>query len=533
MFTVHDYQAAIPRIVASTVALWLTWKIWSFFRPRSQHSLRSVAIVVLGDIGRSPRMMYHAESFLENDFFTDIIGYGGSTLIPSLSRARIRYIPEPPRWLRSFPFIVSGPIKVVLQVIYIFIELFTIPNPPEFILVQNPPSIPTLAIVWIVGRIRGCKVIIDWHNLGFTILAMRFPKQGERHPLVRLAQWFERTFGRTAYAHLFVTEAMRDVLVSEWDLQGHKVVLHDRPPRRFHQSTPQEIHDLFAAKLQNTLSAEPSLKGFLPKSDPPYSSVFTATNASPSDPAVMRDTPPPPTSVIDPIYSEVKAPFLREDRPALLVSSTSWTQDEDFSILITALGQYNARAAEASNGKKMPKLLVILTGKGPLRDKYMAEVGNLQKKWDWVFYSFSFNLVRMTGAVYSTGSADLGISLHASSSNLDLPMKVVDMFGCALPVCALDFSCLNELVKHEKNGLVFKDAAQLAQQIESLLTGFPDCPRLTQLRSNLLPASDRSISPPSRPPSREISDDVWETWDENWARYVRPLILQDVRRNGI
>lgn len=44
---------------------------------RNQHSLRSVAIVVLGDIGRSPRMMYHAQSFAENDFVTNIIGYGG------------------------------------------------------------------------------------------------------------------------------------------------------------------------------------------------------------------------------------------------------------------------------------------------------------------------------------------------------------------------------------------------------------------------------------------------------------------------
>jgi beta-1,4-mannosyltransferase len=48
-----------------------------FQKVRQTPKLRSVAILVLGDVGRSPRMMYHAESFAKLGFDTYLIGYKG------------------------------------------------------------------------------------------------------------------------------------------------------------------------------------------------------------------------------------------------------------------------------------------------------------------------------------------------------------------------------------------------------------------------------------------------------------------------
>ena len=112
----------------------------------------------------------------------------------------------------------------------LFVLLFSVPA-SRAVLVQNPPSIPTLLVVWIVCRLRGSRFVIDWHNFGYTILEMTIPRSKGcclGACVLRLAKVYERVLGRRADAGFCVTHAMQAWLREEWGVEAN--VLHDRPP---------------------------------------------------------------------------------------------------------------------------------------------------------------------------------------------------------------------------------------------------------------------------------------------------------------
>ena len=123
----------------------------------------------------------------------------------------------------------------------------------------------------------------------------------------------------------------------------------------------------------------------------PRTSLLPSEPGRPSDDTSSRislDPDPEAEEEIDRLaLGTAPMPALRSDRPALVVSSTSWTPDEDFGILLEAMSQYEKRARELASReggnvtethKRLPKMLVIVTGKGPLRDEYMQKIGRLQ-----------------------------------------------------------------------------------------------------------------------------------------------------------
>lgn len=279
-------------------------------------------------------------------------------------------------------------------------------------LVQNPPSIPTLLLTILVCKIKGSKLVVDWHNFGYSILAL---KLGKGHPLVTISRLYETLLARFVNYHLTVSDAMRAVLQHDFRIKTPILTLHDRPAPVFR---PVATQDRAAELVRQPLTAG-------------------------------------------------EAPEILGGKTRVVVSSTSWTPDEDFSVLLDALCKYSASAI--SDSPQLPELLVIITGKGPMREQYLTKIKQLEDADELEMVTIKTEWLPFEDYAILLAIADLGVSLHTSSSGVDLPMKVVDMFGAGLPVLGYNnYKAWKELVTENVNGQGFSNADDMADHLKHL-----------------------------------------------------------------
>jgi len=407
----------------------------------------NATVLVLGDLGRSPRMQYHARALADHDVDVDVVAYEGHASRADLSghpRIALHLVrPAALRLRRGLPRFLYAPAAAIDALVIgarVLGRLLGAARRPDLILAQTPPALPTLAIAALAARLRAARLVLDWHNFTHSLLALRL---GARHPLVRLVAWCEGALGRLAGGHLCVSRAMREELATRWRIDG-AAILYDRPAEPFRAARlpapPDRWRWWLGGQLDVALGPRP---------------------------------------------------------PALLVGPTSWTEDEDSDLLLAALHRYDAR-------DDATPLVVLMTGDGPRRREFEARVADapmrrVQVRTRWLAPE-QYPLL--------LAQADLGLCLHRSASGVDLPMKVADMLGAGLPVCALDYGpCLAEQVRPGENGVLFSTAEQLAGTLADLLGGFPErTPALDRLREGLARSPDPG-------------------WEEGWAAEARPVLL--------
>lgn len=423
-------------------------------KPEDEH----IQILVVGDVGRSPRMQYHAMSVAKHGRNVDIVGYKETARHPDLignPRVTMYALPPQPEVLQwgTLPFFLNIPCKVIWQFWGLFSTLMYSAPPAQWIIIQNPPSIPTFHVVLLVSLIRGSKLVVDWHNYGYTILATQSKWY---KPLVPIYRWYETFFGRfLGNANLSVTDAMaRQLKQKPFNVKNPVYTLHDRPAEVFQPVTAEE-RKAFLSRLPET------------KAD---------------------------------------AKNIMDGTVRLIVSSTSWTKDEDFGLLLDALVSYaNSSSDEATVDNTPTPILAIITGKGPQKEHYLEQIKKLQIEG-------KLPGIRVITAWLSTrdyasllACADLGVSLHMSSSGVDLPMKVVDMFGAGLPVAAFSaFESFGELIKEGQNGCGFETSSELTAILKRLL-GVAGQDELARLKHGAV--QEGSLR-----------------WDEEWDQVVGKVI---------
>jgi beta-1,4-mannosyltransferase len=360
-------------------------------------------------------MQYHALALAVNEGDVDLVGLEGAPVHAALtaeSRLRSHRLGD-----RAFSsrrsqgrrrFVWMSAARASMQASRLFAMLMRLPK-PDVILVQNPPSTPTLAVSWLVSRMRGARLVIDWHNLSHTILAVPL---GEEHRAVRALARSERRWGRRADAHLAVSQAMADWLQREWKITA--TVLYDRPA------------------------------AFLSK---------------------------PPLEVSNELWQRLaRDHHLGPRRIPIVVCPTSWTPDEDFDLLLEAL-ERTERARVAAAGPAdghSPDLAVILTGRGQLKPDFERRLS----RRDFKRLAVRTAWLEPNDYPVLVGMADAGLCLHQSSSGLDLPMKLADFRGVGVAVCAYDYApVLNEAITSGREGLTFHDPGELAAVLLALASG--------------------------------------------------------------
>ncbi|MEQ1727871.1 MAG: glycosyltransferase [Vicinamibacterales bacterium] len=409
-------------------------------------------VIALADLGKSARMQYHARALAASGVDVDLVGFEGTALSHAiLDDPRItvhRFVPATRRFHQT-----SGTayaMVAVFDTLRVSLDLWGILRRlarPDLVLLQNPPAFPTFAVSWFSLRHRHVRFVIDWHNLGFTVLRQRL---GRWNPFVRLARWYERRDARRVDANICVSRGMASWLEKKFGV-APPTVLYDRPAAVFAPIERGE-RERFKQALYGRLG-------------------------------------------------------VRLGRNALIVCPTSWTEDEDFDLVLDAVNRLEDRIRgweAAAPGRRFTDIVILVTGDGERRTRFERLFAGLparrvQLRTRWLEPEEYPRVV---------GSADLGLCLHRSSSGLDIPMKVADLFGAGVPVCALDYgACLAERVRHGDNGMLFSTGRQLADVLFDLLETFPaDQSTLERLRAG----ARRSARP---------------TWDEGWTRDAKPVLL--------
>lgn len=472
-----DYVLIVSSIIVSFIPIFFYYVLPFIKDTKHMNAFkRKACVIVIGPLVRSPRMMNHIKALLLSGYDVEVISQATpnelnelnskySTIIKSIhsddDQEALNNVPTINfHLLESEKYKKQSYIMKALSQMFTLLKMIWSVRSCDYALVQNPPSIPILPILITSKLIFNWKVIIDWHNFGYSIFLMK----GNSSKIKLLGNLYfklELYFGRLADHHLVVTKMMADVLIKTW---------------RWESKYPKVEGDGFKVNDKITVCYDYPDVQFQPYVNKVQDRLELINNI--------------------PDVADLKNVDITEY--TIGVTSTSFTPDEDLQLLLDSLKDLDSILK--TKGKKF---MLIITGKGPLKDHFIKSFE--EQSFHNIQYRFYY--LKLEDYPKILQLADFGISLHSSSSGWDLPMKVWDMIGCGLPCVAYSFPALDkELVHANKTGLLFKDKSELVHCLEEMLTNDDLMRTLTRNSLDNLNQMDRWV----------------ESWNKSVRKYIQP-----------
>lgn len=283
-------------------------------------------VLALADLGRSARMQYHARALASCGVDVDLVGFSGTPLPRSVGddpRITVHRIDPSTLRLGRSSGIAYALVAVFdnMRVAFRLWQTLRRLERPGLVLSQNPPAFPTLAVSWFSLRRKDVRFVTDWHNLGYTVLRLRL---GGWHPAVRLARWYERRDARRVDANLCVSRGLARFIETRFGVK-EAFVLYDRPA-----STFVPVERLERERFRQALFGRLGVR------------LGGVTG--------------------------------------LIVCPTSWTEDEDFDVVIEAVMRLEDRIRgweAAGRGRRFTDLVILVTGDGARRRTFERRFAGL------------------------------------------------------------------------------------------------------------------------------------------------------------
>ena len=371
------------------------------------------------------------------------------------------------------------------------------------IFVQNPPAIPLLPFVKIIRWWFQCRLIIDWHNIGTTLLKYSefendrlhrslqhfiIAKRNKQNPLPRISIHFDIILFLYLCVELYCGNGDWNILVSNrmrlFLVDLYSLSVFDRLHYALYMASDSDLR-VSQKFISCSGMKEPSPAFVVFRDHPLHSKVAHLQKCIDSH----RERNESDESCLDFLAESLQMNRNFSDI-FIVIMSCSWSNDDDIDFFYKMLEiLYTSEA----NERVHKKCHFIVTGTGPRHSYFLEKINNSsipalkrQEHHHSAQHASAFYISEGLSSIYfntydtymeAINRCHIGISVHRSSSMLDLPMKIIEYFTCGIPTLALYYPGIEEALRDDKQssmqfGWSAKNPAEMAAQIRRSIQSY-------------------------------------------------------------